>query len=134
MAEYRELDFEPIARQVYDVFLVSLPGVPVEGLFRQEHKLFIVSPELDALVPDGRTVKAWFDNSLRPIGMPIHVVAMRPAESVEVLHRSRDELSDGFGTVRTGDTAARDFSVFLPATFLMKNRRSTTSISFDSAN
>ncbi|MGK3966821.1 hypothetical protein WMF01_40275 [Sorangium sp. So ce1667] len=117
MVEYEKLDFEPIARQVYDAFLVSAPGAPVEGLFRRGREFFIVSPGLNTLMPDGRTVAVWFESSLLPLGMPIDLVAVRPAESVEVPPRSRDELSDGFGIVRTRRDVARDLSVFLPATF-----------------
>lgn len=117
VADYQDLDFEPIARQVYDAFLVSAPGAPVEGLFRHERNFFIVSPAVGAAMPDGRTVQAWFDHSLRPLAMPISLVASRPVDSVEVRPRSRDELSDGFGIVRTRRDVARDLSVFLPATF-----------------
>jgi hypothetical protein len=117
MADYRDLDFEPIARQVYDAFLVSVPGAAVEGLFRHEGQFLIVSPALADVMADGRTVEAWFNRSLRPLGMPIALVAKRPPDSVEVRERSRAELSDDFGIVRTERDAARDLTVFLPAAF-----------------
>lgn len=56
MASFADLDFEPIARQVYDVFLLSQPGIAVEGLFKNEGAYFIVSPCLNARVSDGHTV------------------------------------------------------------------------------
>ena len=111
------LDFEPIARQVYDDFLVELAGVPVEGLFVLNDHYFIVSPSLGSTMADGRRVADWFQHERMPLGMPIQLVAERPAGAVELGVRTADQVRIGYGVVRTRNDIVRELAVRLPAQF-----------------
>lgn len=111
------LDFEPIARQVYDSFLLSVPDVPVEGLFQRDGMYFIVSPALDTTLADGRTVAAWYEAKLSPVGMGILLVKDRPQGAVELACRSAAQVADAFGVVRTRSTVQRDLALMLPTGF-----------------
>lgn len=111
------LDFEPIARQVYDDFLLELPSTPVEGLFVLGGEYFIVSPSLGSQREDGQTVADWFKKSRLPLGMPIRLVDCRPDGAVEVGPRSADEVALGYGVVRTRNDVVRELAVRLPAGF-----------------
>jgi hypothetical protein len=111
------VDVEPIARQVYDTFLLAVPGVPVEGLFQKAGEHFIVSPALDMRLADGRTVRAWYEEDLMPLGFGIHVVKERPEGSVELECRSPAQVADAFGIIRTLMTVRRDLALMLPASF-----------------
>jgi hypothetical protein len=111
------LDFEPIARQVYDDFLLSLSGVPVEGLFRRDGQYFIVSPALGMKRDEGRTVAEWFDAERRPLAHPIFLVDRRPEGAEELASRTADEVQSAFGVVRTANDIIRDLAVRLPLTF-----------------
>ena len=117
MASFADLDFEPIARQVYDDFLVSLPGVPVEGLFVLAGHYYIVSPSLDAKLDDGRVVGEWFARERKPLGMPISLVAVCPTGAEALAPRSAAQVQSAYGVVRTVDDAIRDLALRLPTAF-----------------
>lgn len=117
MTKLTKWDFEAIARQVYDTFLVSVPSIPVEGLFCSGNRYFIVAPDIKRQVHDGRTVAEWYRGSLAPAGMPIFLVSQRPDDSFELPVRSRKQISDDFGIVRTAPDLSRDIAVFLPVGF-----------------
>lgn len=115
--EWKDIDFEPVARQVYDAFLVACPDVAVEGLFRLGNECFILCAALDSVRADGRTVRDWFENSLKPLAMRVELVSTRPPASVEVPMRSRAELVDGFGIVQSRRDVERIIALHLSSTF-----------------
>jgi hypothetical protein len=111
------LDFEPIARQVYDAFLIKQPNTLVEGLFEVVGEYFIVAPLVEEQRGDGQTVAEWFNESRQPLGMPIYLVSRRPEGGVEVGPRSRDQVVLGFGVVRTRNDVVRELGVRLAESF-----------------
>lgn len=117
MTDFSALDFEPNARQVYDDFLVSLPDVPVEGLFALNGRYFIVSPALKTPKGDGRTVAEWFEHERLPLGLPIRLAQNRPDGAVELATRSAEEVCSGYGVVRTLADVSKELAVRLPKSF-----------------
>lgn len=111
---FARLDFEANARHVYDAFLLSRPEVIVEGLFRRGSQYFIVSPALSSVGPDGAALKDWIENNFVPFGLPFHLVAQRPDESIELQPRSAREVAESHGVVRTWPDSQRDLALWLP--------------------
>jgi len=114
IASFNRLDFEAIARQVFDRFLLLQPDVPVEGLFRAGREYVIVTPVLDRVVDGGRTLKEWFDNELHPAAMPIHIAGAKPEGAEEVAPRTPRDVLLARGTIRTWYDLDRDLSLALP--------------------
>jgi hypothetical protein len=113
-ASFLRLEFEAVARQVYDRFLILRPEILVEGLFRSGREYVIVSPSLEQVIEGGRTVKEWFDNEVHPIAMPIYLSGTRPADAEELAPRTPAEVLLARGVVRTLDDVYRDLSLALP--------------------
>ena len=69
------------------------------------------------LLEDGRTVAAWYEPDLMPLGMGIFLVKERPEGAVELGCRSAAQVADAFGVVRTQATVQRDLALMLPKGF-----------------
>jgi hypothetical protein len=118
------LDFQPVARQVFDAFIVATPYAPVDGLFQLDGCYYIVCPGLDLLMRttelgkgEPETIAAWFAHALRPIGCPIQLVAQAPEGSIRIVLRTGEQQADGFGVLRNNGDFPNELSTRLPAEF-----------------
>jgi hypothetical protein len=114
MAANAQFDFEETARQVFDSFLILKPDAPVEGLFRVENEFVIVSPAVDRVEPDGRSLKDWYYTTLHPLAMPIHIAGEQPKGAQPVAPRSPRDILLARGTVRSAHGLYRDLALALP--------------------
>jgi hypothetical protein len=117
MTSFEELDFEPIAKHVFEQFLVLRPLVPVEGLFRAQRRFYIVVPGATTDNPEGAELVQWFDTELRPLAHPIELTPERPEDATEVSVRRMKEVAEGHGVVRTWYSINRDAALALPDSF-----------------
>src|SRR5436190_22323395 len=113
----RQLDFESLARQIFDRFLILRPHVNTEGLFRSGTTYYIVTPATHEPDENGKTLKQWFDGELRTAGAPLELTATRPPNAIQLSERTLQEILDGYGVVRNHSALVRDVAFGLSENF-----------------
>jgi hypothetical protein len=62
-------------------------------------------------------VRDWFEHSLRPMCVPIHLAETCPPLAEKIPHRTQKEALAGFGIARTLPDLNRDLALVLPPGF-----------------
>ena len=110
----------PNARFAYDQFRLSQPQIEENGLWHGSDGMFyIVCPQLSAtlLTKEGKILRDWFPTGLKPMGLPLRLVAEVPEGATKIKDRNIDEIALRHGSSKTSEELIYDLSAELPDTF-----------------
>ncbi|MBT2667309.1 hypothetical protein J7J00_17660 [Bacillus sp. ISL-4] len=115
---YEQLD--NYAKHSYERIRILQPQLEISGVYKRGSEYFIICNSLDVLAfgESERTVVEVFDNEIRVLGCPVHLVTQIPNGAVELDERSNDDIIILSGDPLNIIDFNKQLSLLIPNSFL----------------